>query len=270
MKEQKKLIKIKHQANSGDLIALLCGVKQLHKETGRKFVIYQQLDVPAAYYVGATHPVTDENGTMVMMSKSIFDMIKPLVESQSYIERMEVYAGQEIDFDIDVIRGETFTNMPCNPIQRWVGYAIPELFGDISKQWLKVDKFKEDTGKIILNFTNRYRNHRINYFFLKEYQNDCLFIGTESEYNDFKDKWGLHNLARFNVHDFCELAVLINSSRFFIGNQSMAYNIAEAMKTPRILELCQYAPNCTVTGDDAYEFFHQQALEMFFKKMYNG
>ena len=250
---------IKHSANAGDLIASLSGIKA----QGKKATIYQALDVPAGYYQGATHPTTTD-GIMVMMNKKIFDMIKPLVEAQDYIESLQEYRGQVINVNLDKIRGEVFCGMPNFPIQRWISYVYPQLQSDVSKAWLKVERVDlglKDT--IIINRTFRYQNPNLNYFFLKDY--NCVFIGVEQERLEFNKKWGL-SLPHYEVRDFYHLAQALMDCKFFIGNQSMAYNIAEGLKSKRILELCQYAPNCFVTGENGREFLHQHALEQYVKE----
>jgi hypothetical protein len=62
----------------------------------------------------------------------------------------------------------------------------------------------------------------------------------------------------------------IKSSRFILGNQSFGWNIAEAMKTPRILEVCNYAPNCMpFVGEYSYGYYHQVGAEYYFRKLHN-
>ncbi len=75
MIEVKALTIVKHFANVGDTIAAMAALKQHHKETGRKIVFCQQLDVLGSYYEGAIHPVTDAVGRQVMMNKQIWGMI---------------------------------------------------------------------------------------------------------------------------------------------------------------------------------------------------
>ena len=68
MTNKLKTISFKHMANAGDLVAAMCGIKKACEDNNAKAIIYQQLNVPAGYYQGATHPTTDKNGTMVMMN----------------------------------------------------------------------------------------------------------------------------------------------------------------------------------------------------------
>jgi ADP-heptose:LPS heptosyltransferase len=61
--------------------------------------------------------------------------------------------------------------------------------------------------------------------------------------------------------DFLQLARVVKSARLFIGNQSFPYALAEALKVPRILEVCPLYPVVTPTGDNAGEAFFQASFE---------
>ncbi len=258
----------KHLCNPGDLIAAMAAMKGYHRETGRKVRVLQELNTNAQYYPGAVHGTVDDNGQQVCMNQHIFDMIKPLVESQPYIESMEVFSGQEVDIDLDVIRKKTFVNIPHGQIQTWVFLAYPDLAWDLSKDWvtlpetdLPIVNFIKD--KIILNFTERYRNGLIHYHFLKKYQSQLVFAGTEREYLLFTNKWRL-DIPRLDVKDFLELAYAIKNCKFLLCNQSLNYNLSYSMHAPHILEMCEFASNCpTFTYENSYGFFHQVNLEYY-------
>jgi hypothetical protein len=56
---------------------------------------------------------------------------------------------------------------------------------------------------------------------------------------------------------------------FHVSNQTMAFQISQGLKHPRIVELCEFAPNVLVIGEDAYDFFAQSGLEYYVAIMYN-
>lgn len=261
--------RFKHFCNPGDLIAALPAMKTYYNETGRKVIVSQQLNVEAQYYPGATHGTTDHTGKMVCMNQAIFDMIKPLITSQEYIADMEEYTGQEVDVDIDVIRKKVFVNLPHGQIQAWTFYAFFDLAYDLSKPWIHLPEtdhpiIESVKDKIILNFTERYRNGHINYHFLRKYIHRLIFAGTEREHLLFCNKWKL-DIPHLKIANFLELAYAIKNCSFLLSNQSMCWNLAEAMKTPRILELCEYAANCQpFIGEKSYGFYHQGGVEHYF------
>lgn len=266
---------IKHLANLGDIICALVAIKKYYEVTKRKVIFCQQIDAQAHYYPGATHPTRSDDGTMVCINKNMFEMVKPLVESQEYIQSFEPYSGQKIDLNFDVIRGQTDVGMPNGMIQGWLMYAFPDLDFDLSKTWIHLPEvknhpiLKQVKGKIIVNFTERYRNNIIEYFFLQNYSPDLIFAGTEKEHWLFCTRWNL-NIPRLEVNDFLEYAYAIKYCRFMICNQSFGWNLSTAMGTPRILEVCKYAPNCQpFIGENSVGFFYQVGVEYHFRKFYN-
>lgn len=273
--QQEFYTRVKHMCNLGDIIAILPACKKYWEVTKRKIILSQQVNVPAAYYAGATHPTLDAQGTQVCINDSMFSMIKPLVESQEYIHCFERYEGQPIDLNFDIIRGQTEVGMPNLMIQCWIMFAFPDLDYDLSKTWVDLPEVKNNPivssvkGKVIVNFTERYRNPFIDYYFLKSYASDLIFAGTEKEHYLFCNRWGL-TIDRLIVNDFLEYAYAIKNCRFLISNQSFGWNLATSIGTKRILEVCKFAPNCQpFIGEDSKGFFHQVGAEYYFKKFYN-
>lgn len=270
--------RFKHFANTGDVVAAMAAMKSYYLGTGRKVILSQQLNMKANYYPGATHPVVDENGTMVCMNRAMFDMVKPLVESQDYIHSMEIFEGQDYWVDLDIYRGEElFVNIPYGAIQSWAMLAYPDLALDLSKAWIRLPEKEESglehitrqvSGKVIVNFTERYRNPKITYYFLKKFQHNLIFAGTDREYLLYANSWRL-DIPRLQIKDMLEYAYAIREAKFLIGNQSVGWGISEAMKTPRILEICRYAPNCNpFYGEHSYGYYHQSGVEYYFDKLY--
>lgn len=270
-----KCAQIKHSVNMGDLVAAMGAIKKYYDVTKRKCVVFQSINTLAQYYAGATHPTKDENGRQVTFNDKMWDMMQPLVQSQEYIESFEKYSGQRIDIDFDVIRGKTFVNMPHGTIQGWLPIAFPDLSFDISKPWITLNgecpaHIKgQVVGKVILNFTDRYREPMIDYFFLKNYAPDLIFAGTEQEYWNFCNQWQL-SIPRLEIINFLELAYALKEARFSMSNQSMLWNLAQAMGTKRTLEMCRFADNCFPgIGEDSYGYFYQVAAEYSFRVLYN-
>lgn len=268
-------VQIRHSVNTGDLIASMGAIKKFYEITKRKAIIAQTINMQGQYYSGATHPVLDEEGRQVTFNSFMFDMAKPLIESQEYIERFEKYSGQRIDLDFDVIRSKTFVNLPHGPIQGWIPLAYPDLSFELNKPWIHLESNNcpahikgQVVNKVLLNFTARYRS-KIDYFFLQNYAPDLIFAGTEREHWEFCNQWQL-TIPRLEVQNFLDLAYAIKEARFMVGNQSMCWGLAQAMQTKRILEMCSYADNCFPgIGEDSLGYFYQMPAEYFFRTMYN-
>lgn len=259
-----------HSVNSGDLISSLPGMKHVYDTLGKKAVIIQRLNMPGEYF-GQAHPVksdTDETVQVTMNSKQ-WSMLKPLLEYQPYVERCEEFEGQHIDVDFDIIRKGHFSTMPHGSIHRWNWYAHPALACDLSVPWIEVpeSEFLEHDLKdrIIINRTERYTNPLISFFFLKKWEDRLLFAGTDYEHDLFNEQFKL-NVPKLKVVNFLHLAQIIKYCKLFLGNQSFCYNIAEAMKTLRVLEVCRQAANCVPIGANGYDYLQQGALELYVEK----
>lgn len=260
-------ISYKHSINLGDLYSIMPGLKEINHKYGRKARLYQRINMPGHYYNGATHPTKDESGAEVTMNKNMFEMVKPLIEYQPYIDSFQLWKGEKIEVDFDKMRSN-HVGMPNGSINRWPFYLWPDMATDLSKKWFSVPR-KVDSrtkGKILINFTSRYRNHMISYFFLKEYHDRIIFTGTKEEYEFFIAEWDL-KMPYLEVNDFLELAIAINSCKLFVGNQSSAFQIAEGLKVNRAVDLCSFAPNVIPHGANGYDFYHQEAAEYYFKEL---
>lgn len=263
-----KFITYKTSSPSGDLISFLSGIKQLWLDTGKKGVIYHRLNMIGGSYEGADSAYADDNNNPICFNQYAFDMMRPLLLSQDYIEDYIVFNGQDHEIDLDRVRLQTFTNQPKGSLNRWFNHPFPQMASNLANRWIEIKQvlINNYSDKIIINFTNRHRNHFINYFFLKEHQGKIIFAGLEKERDLFCKEFDL-DIPLLQVDNFYELAKVINGCKFFIGNQSFCYQIAEAVKVPRILEIFPMMPNVIPVGDKAYDFYHQGAVEFYFNKL---
>lgn len=267
--------RVKHSVNPGDLYAAMGSLKKFHDVTKRKVIIAQSVSTGAAYYPGAVHPTVNELGQNVTCNVRMWDKMKPLIEAQPYIAGFEKYEGQKCDLDFDIIRGRLNVNLPHGAIQGWIPFAFPDLSFNMANPWMFVEGKcpphikKQVKGKVILNFTERYRNTMLDYFFLQKYTPDLIFAGTEKEYAIFCNQWGL-TIPRLEENNFLELAFALREARFLQANQSMTWNLSEACKFPRALEVCTYAQNCIpMVGEDSHGYMNQTGAEYYFRKLYN-
>jgi hypothetical protein len=244
-------ININHSGNAGDIIYALATLKRIHELTGVNINLYLKISQPRAMPKHMSHPL----GT-VMLNQKMVDLLAPLVLSQNYINRCETYNGQQIHIDLDFFRSKLIPVDRGN-IARWCGYltgVTPQLW----KNWLTVEPDKTYANTIVLARSERYRNISINYAFLQKYS-EVVFIGVASEYEDMRKS--IPNLKWVQVDDFLKLAQIIAGCKFFIGNQSFPFSIAEGLKVPRILELYYEIANVIPEGENAYDFFFQEHFE---------
>jgi len=261
-----KTIKVGHWYNCGDLITILPGLKHLYETQGIMAEIYQKIDFPVSYYPEARHPVKGGNDEHVSMNQEMFDMMWPLIKEQEYIESFSVWSGEPVDWDMKETRDRSFCPIPYSDIHYWPFYIFPEMACDLTGPWIDVATNHNFIDKIIINRTERYNNPYINYGFLKKYEDQLLFAGTPEERTIFGNETGIF-LPILEIRDFRDLAVRIQSCKLFIGNQSFCWHLADAMKVPRILEVCKEFPNTLPTGANGYAFVYQEALEFYVDKL---
>lgn len=258
-----------HTGNIGDVWASIPAMRKHWLDTGRKINLYLEKDVPAHYYEGAVHPTKGLDGQNVMLNQKMIDMMIPLLKEQAFINEVKVWEEENIDVHLSWFR-ETHVGLPNFSINRWYFYVFPDLTCDLSVEWLDVPRTVKDyaRGKILITRSERYTNPNIDYSFLKPFEDDLLFCGTQREWNSFCMAYDL-NVRKLNIENFLELAQAVSQCRFHITNQTQAFQLSEGAKVPRILELCSFAANCIPIGDNAYDFHAQMGLEYAFHKL-NG
>lgn len=259
-------IRFKSSSPAGDLLSLMPSFRESYRKTGIKCTIYQALNIVGDGYPGVKQPFTNERGESVMMGNQTFENLKPLLLSQEYILEVSEYLGQSIEYDLDEIRFKTFTNQDKGSMHRCLWYIFPEMACNLSEIWLDIPSSDLYKDKVIINFTPRFRNNWINYFFLNYYSDKILFAGLEKERDDFCKKWGI-DIPLLETKDFYELAIAINSCKFFMSNQTSFWQISEGLGKSRILETCPILPHVIPFTPNGYDFYHQAQLEFYFKKL---
>lgn len=271
----------------GDLINFLPGIKHVCERDHTQAIIYIGININWQ----SIGQLTRKSPSTI--SPETFESLKPLLLSQPYIAQVlsweeafpedykkwceffkilrspkEMITWHNENFkayvDLDKIY-LTPTNIPYGNIHRWPWYCYPDMACDLSKPWLEIepDDSLEDT--IVVNRTMRSRNESISYKFL--YGHKVAFVGHLDEYEAFMAENELPDLLYCGTRNILELAIAIRSCKFFIGNQSLCFALAEAMKVPRILETCSYLPNVIPCAEKAYDVYFQSALEYYFNQL---
>jgi hypothetical protein len=260
LNEHKQELNFLHSGNAGDIIYALATIKKVQELTAARCNLYFRLGQPLKLRHYKTHPM----GT-VMLNQKMAEMLFPLIQPQCYITRCEIYADQKIDIDLDYFRSG-LVPLDKGNIARWCGYitgVTPELW----KPWLKVEPETQYADSIILARSMRYRNILASYKFLNKYPN-LKFIGIEEEFKDMKKH--IPHLEWVPVNDFSQMASIIAGCKFFIGNQSFPFSIAEALKVPRILEISFEVINVVPEGEKAYDFLFQDHFESLVEELYQS
>lgn len=264
-----KTIGVRAATNPGDLFCALPALKRYNELTGNKINLYLWLDRPALYYEGAKHP-TLTDGVQVMMNKTVFDAVRPLLLEQEYFSDILPWNGEEYLFALD-----EHLNFNINKwfvhLSRLYFYIFPDLNTDLSRPILQVSESNYDLarGKVLICRTERYFNSMISYHFLKKYESHLLFVGLWHEREKFCKDFNLE-VPWLQTDTFLELAQAIKQCRFLVSNQTSIFQLAELQKTPRILEICHAAPNVCPVGPNGFDFMYQKGLEYYFDKLLNS
>jgi hypothetical protein len=252
-----KNLNVLHSGNAGDIIYALPSLKSIYELTGVHINFYLRLNQPLQLYPGAKHPLG-----AVMLNQKMADMLCPLLIEQDYIHSCAVFNDEHIDIDLDDFRRIAIP-LDRGNIARWCSY-LTGVTPQLHKPWLHVKADKRYAGTIVLARSERYRNSFADHSFLSKYSN-IVFIGVESEYKDIKRY--VPHIKWVQVGDFLAMAKIIAGCKFFIGNQSFPFAVAEGLKVPRILETCYNISNVIPEGDNAHEFYFQQHFESIVEEL---
>ena len=248
--ENKKELNFSHSGHLGDLIYSLPLIQEIAKTKRCNFFI--RIDKIHEKNYG------DIPAGNLFIDRKKAEMLLPLLKKQKYLNDVKIYNNQNIDVDLDFFR-ESFENLNFHTM-KWYSHLVGVSL-DISKKFLDVGENSRFKDKIIIVRSKRYRNVLINYKFLKNVKN-IICLGLKDEFEDLKKD--INHLEYYNCKDFLEMAEIINSCKFLIGNQTFAFSIAEGLKVKRLLEVCPEFPVVIPQGQHAFDFFHQIHFEKYF------
>ena len=251
----KKNISFLHYGHLGDIINSLPVIKEISKSA--KCTLYIQKNKPIPKHVASKdHPF----GNVYLSEKSIKKFM-PLLISQEYLSNVEIYQNQSVDIDLNFFR-ELQINFNIDSV-RWYSH-LTGVHPDLSKKYLEVNNHNKFEDFIVIMRSLRRQNKFISYSFLENYK-DIVFIGLKDEYDDLKKT--IKNLQYYDSGDFLEVASIIKNSKIFIGNLSLGYALAEALKVPRLLESAPDFPLVYPNGPKAHDFYFQNHFEYLVKKL---
>lgn len=235
-----------HSGHAADIVNVLPVIKELSKNHKCNLIINLNKKVKNYY----KHPAGKN-----YLNDKIFSMLYPLLNNQTYLNKVEKYSNQNIDVNFDLLR-----SLPINLLFDNSTYAsiITGVKPDLSETFINAPHHKELKGKIIIQRTFRYRNDLIDYTFLNKF-NDLFFVGTFEEFKDLKN--AVKNLNFYDCKDFLDMASVVKSSKFVIANSSITFPLAEGLQVPRLLESSPDFPAAQPHGLNAYNFYFQPDFE---------
>lgn len=191
--------------------------------------------------------VVDGGCGVVKFNWESANFIKPLLESQSYIDSVESYNGQIFDYNYGLHPANmpvvTHTDLTKFHASKFDLLDHPELNNPWLESEINNDSFLKDK-KIIINRTNRYHGDYTFYSNFLKYINPkyLLFLGIEEEHRLFQDTFNI-KIDYLKTPDVLTLTKTINSVPCFLGNESLICAIATGLGKNCYIEYGRYAAN---------------------------
>lgn len=252
-------------SNIGDCIYSIPTIKSLIKQYEcDECIIHLQYGCPATYSKAALldeHPWGN-----VQLTEGACNVLKPLLEHQNWVDEVIIeHYETKHDKAIFLERFRDLNqNLSAGSISKWLSglfvmkYPIRD---DIA--WLKAPVNKIYSDKIVVANSLRYVP-QCGISFLKDYADDIVFVGLDSEHEFFETV--LNKSVKYNkTQDFLELSGIINGCGLFIGNQTAAFAVAEALKVKRFLLQFRDAPNVIPSGINGFILQNQEQAKGMLK-----
>jgi hypothetical protein len=243
----------RHSGSLGDVVFAVPAIKSqtIHG------TIHLAAGVPGHWAPGIQHPAGK-----FRMSKAGAEWLVPLLNSQPGLTATTSQEPSDVNLDKFRHIGLSYMN---GSIPRWYFYVVAGWY-DLSRAWLTVTPKAGLSNTLCINRTSRYNNPRINWSSLREYA--TLFVGLEEEYEAMRKV--LPDCRYQPTADALEMAQVIAGCRVFVGGQSVAFAIAEALKCPRVLEQCTWCPNVIPAGGRCYDVVSQAGFDFAVKDAWNA
>lgn len=204
--------------------------------------------IPNGPHALGLRPSTITKAKTPEQAQRMFDLLKPLIDSQSYVSEFRVIEPNEpVDWRSEDFRnlrhftpGETLMQAHLN---HYCMIKQVALKIDGAAPWLTAKPSKLSKDRVVINRTGRYRNLVFPWSkIVDHYKHHLLFVGLEYEWREFCGNYGYVDFQP--TENMLQVAELIAGSELFIGNQSSAGAIAEGLKHRRIQETSLVFPDC--------------------------
>ena len=235
---KKEIISVSHSGDLGDIIYSIPFIKSLGKSINYYITIPNEKDLVRECF----------NEKKFYSLKSILEKIDCINEIIFNIPKDVV-----IDYNLDKHRDleKQFLKNDINLYKKFLDINLSELYDYyFNKNSNLIDpciNLKEkiiiDGRDIVISRSHRYNNKNFPWQEIyNEYKSRMIFIGTEFEHQTFESNFG--KIDYYKTDSLYSLAMIINGSKLFIGNQSCPYSLAESMKVNSIQETSVNIPNC--------------------------
>jgi hypothetical protein len=196
----------------------------------------------------------------------VFETLVRLLERQPYISKVVNSWNVQHTHDLDGFRPIAM-KAGREGKQLHLAKSYFMLFGidyDLAKSWLFNIDPKRESSIVVSRSTHYHDRREIDWGILEQYKKDLVFIGTDEEYRKFVKNAKFYPTI-LKCQDALEIAQVIKGSKLFIGNQSLCFALAEAMKHPRVLEVYYGRDNCRPNSDNGHVYLNNDLIEEYLK-----
>jgi hypothetical protein len=233
----------KHSGTLGDLIYSLYMVKKMG---GGEFqVALENIERCVAKYGYRPEDVDPQHKGR--FTPRDFEMLKPLLERQTYINQATAWrlGDTEADVDLDSYRAVLYRTFEGNILEAYHrAFNMPFMMQDYDATWLEADP--TPVASIVITRSLRYRPPNgdqgwrdiIDTGMLED---NAVFVGTPAEHKDFETTFGI-TVPYHAVTDFLELANVIAGADLVVCNQGFTYSLAIGLGKETVLEINKLVP----------------------------
>jgi hypothetical protein len=152
--------------------------------------------------------------------------LDPIIHQQEYCDLFEIYDNQEV-INLSLWRRYAYSTSWTQLLSNTFG---PEPNGDA---WVRFPRQTGWENKIVIHSSTHHARRGHNWqMVLDMYEHRTVFVGNEDEHKAFG-----FTIPFYKPRSLYEYFIIINSCKFFIGNQSMPLAIAHSLGTPRLAML---------------------------------
>jgi len=196
-------------------------------------------------------------GNYYCVKSNQFEFLSSLLKLQPYLNLVDVYDQSiKIDVDLNIYRKQDLKNKHLcrchlDPFNKEYDLSKPWLFGVEPKH----------IADIVVCRTKRYHDKKeIDWSILSKYTDRAIFVGSTRDGKRLWKEYGV-KLDPYWCKDGLEIAQIIKGSKLFIGNQSLGFSLAEAMKHPRVLEVFYGKNNCQPNSNNGYTYLDESLID---------
>ena len=166
--------------------------------------------------------------------------LTPILLQQEYVREVRLWAGEAVDYDLDVFRSDvSLNNLSDSHLQP---FGLPSAERD--RAWLRIaDPIVIENRPIVISRSVRFQgNHVFWENNLPLFKDRCVFVGYAKDHDIFQYTFGME-IPHYPTPDMLTLARVIAGCGQFMGNQGFPHALAEGMKKNLINEVFRPHPS---------------------------